>query len=74
MRLESWRTRFETAKVHEAMTPTLVLWDIDGTLLRGGGVGKRAMEAAFREVVAAATLFDLASVPFHGEGLSPGQA
>jgi len=53
------------------MTPTLILWDIDGTLLRGGGVGKRAMEAAFREVMselaapAVATL-DLASVPFHG--------
>ena len=50
------------------MTPTLVLWDIDGTLLRGNGVGKRAMEAAFREVLAtfAAASFDLASVPFHG--------
>ena len=48
------------------MTPTLVLWDIDGTLLRGNGVGKRAMEAAFREVLAtfAAASFDLASVPF----------
>jgi len=50
------------------MTPTLILWDIDGTLLRGGGVGKRAMEAAFREVLAsvATAAFDLASVPFHG--------
>ena len=44
--------------------PLLVLWDIDGTLLRGGGVGRRAMEAAFGAVLGAA--IDLRGVPFHG--------
>lgn len=42
----------------------LLLFDIDGTLLRGGGVGRRAMEAAFAEELGAET--SLAHVPFHG--------
>ena len=52
------------------MTKTLVLWDIDGTILRGGGVGRRSMEAAFREVLAGegprAGPVDLGGVAFHG--------
>ena len=44
--------------------PTIVLWDIDGTLVRGGGVGQRALEAAFREVFGAPV--DLGSIPFGG--------
>ena len=28
----------------------LLLFDVDGTLVRGGGLGRRAMEAAFRDV------------------------
>ena len=31
--------------------PSIFLYDIDGTILNGGGVGRRAMEAAFAEVV-----------------------
>jgi phosphoglycolate phosphatase-like HAD superfamily hydrolase len=31
------------------MTPTVLLFDIDGTLLLTGGAGRRAMEAAFAE-------------------------
>ena len=27
---------------------TIVLWDIDGTLIRSGGAGKLAMESALR--------------------------
>lgn len=45
--------------------PTLVLWDIDGTLMRGGGVGQRALEAAFREVFTVAAI-DLGKIPFGG--------
>jgi phosphoglycolate phosphatase-like HAD superfamily hydrolase len=53
------------------MEPVLVLWDIDGTILRGGGVGRRAMEAAFREVLDATEErdvvdVDLGTLPFHG--------
>lgn len=52
------------------MRATLVLWDIDGTILRGGGVGRRSMEAAFREVLEGegveATAVDLGGVAFHG--------
>ena len=33
------------------MRPTIFLFDIDGTILDGGGVGRRAMQAAFAEVV-----------------------
>ncbi len=47
------------------MKPTLVLWDIDGTLLRGNGIGKRTMETAFREVLGLAH-FAMDQVPFHG--------
>lgn len=44
--------------------PTVLLFDIDGTLIDGGGAGRRAMEAAFAEVVGdAAALRDL---PFAG--------
>lgn len=31
------------------MTPVLLLWDIDGTLIRSGGVGERALVRATRE-------------------------
>lgn len=31
------------------MTPTLLLWDIDGTLLHSGGSGLRALEISLRE-------------------------
>lgn len=33
------------------MAPTVFLYDIDGTLVKGGGVGRRAMTAAFTSVV-----------------------
>lgn len=33
------------------MRPTVYLFDIDGTLLEGGGSGRRAMEAGFADVV-----------------------
>jgi phosphoglycolate phosphatase len=33
------------------MRPTILLWDIDGTLIDGGGSGRLAMEEAFAEVV-----------------------
>jgi phosphoglycolate phosphatase-like HAD superfamily hydrolase len=42
----------------------LLLFDIDGTLLRGGGVGRRAMEAALSDEVGGSS--SLAHVPFHG--------
>ncbi len=32
------------------MTPTVVLFDIDGTLVSCGGAGKRAMQTAFRKL------------------------
>ncbi len=47
------------------MKPTLVLWDIDGTLLRGHGIGQRSMEAAFRDVLGL-TAFAMDTIPFHG--------
>ncbi|HJL15279.1 MAG TPA: haloacid dehalogenase-like hydrolase [Sandaracinaceae bacterium LLY-WYZ-13_1] len=34
-----------------AREPTVLLFDVDGTLLTCGGAGRRAMEAAFRETV-----------------------
>ena len=42
----------------------LILFDIDGTLLRGFGVGRRTMEAAFLDELGEAA--SLAHVPFHG--------
>lgn len=42
----------------------LLLFDIDGTLLRGNGVGRRAMEAALADELGGAA--SLAHVPFHG--------
>lgn len=41
-----------------AATSTLVLFDIDGTLLLSGGAGKRALNQAFREVFGVADAFD----------------
>lgn len=32
------------------MRPTVVLWDIDGTLITAGGAGRRAIERAFLDV------------------------
>lgn len=39
------------------MTPRLVLFDIDGTLVLTGGAGKRAMDHAFEEVFGVADAF-----------------
>jgi len=46
------------------MTPTVLLFDIDGTLLHGGGSGRRAVERVFGERFARREVFD--SVRFHG--------
>lgn len=42
----------------------LILWDIDGTLIRGGGVGSRALERAACD---AAELADVPAVDPHGK-------
>jgi phosphoglycolate phosphatase-like HAD superfamily hydrolase len=50
-------------------TNTLVLWDIDGTILRGGGIGQRVLEVAFREVLGANAddaPYDLGGLRYHG--------
>jgi phosphoglycolate phosphatase-like HAD superfamily hydrolase len=46
------------------MTPTVLLFDIDGTLLHGGGSGRRAVERVFGERFARREVFD--DVRFHG--------
>jgi phosphoglycolate phosphatase-like HAD superfamily hydrolase len=46
------------------MKPTVLLFDIDGTLLHGGGSGRRAVERVFGERFARREVFD--SVRFHG--------
>jgi len=46
------------------MTPTVLLFDIDGTLLHGGGSGRRAVERVFGERFARREVFD--AVRFHG--------
>jgi phosphoglycolate phosphatase-like HAD superfamily hydrolase len=46
------------------MTPTLVLFDIDGTLVLTGGAGRRALERAFAEVTGRAASLD--GIPFAG--------
>ncbi len=46
------------------MRPTVYLFDIDGTLLDGGGSGRRAMEGAFAEVTGDRTA--LAGIRFAG--------
>lgn len=40
------------------MRPTVLLFDIDGTLVATGGAGRRAMVAAFTDVHARADVFD----------------
>ncbi|HEU4963173.1 MAG TPA: HAD family hydrolase [Bacilli bacterium] len=40
------------------MEPTLLLWDVDGTILRNKGAGKRAMDRAFEEAFGVANAFD----------------
>ena len=37
---------------------TIVLWDIDGTLIRSGGAGKFAMESALRSAFGVRDIFD----------------
>lgn len=46
------------------MTPFLVLFDIDGTLLRPCGLGRRSLERAFAGRYGRTGVFD--GVPFHG--------
>jgi phosphoglycolate phosphatase len=46
------------------MTPTILLFDIDGTLLYGGGAGRRAVARVFGEQFARREVFD--DVRFHG--------
>lgn len=46
------------------MTPTLVLFDVDGTLVLTGGAGRRALERAFAEVSGHAASLD--GIPFAG--------
>jgi phosphoglycolate phosphatase-like HAD superfamily hydrolase len=38
--------------------PTVLLFDVDGTLLLTGGAGRRSMDRAFREVTGHANVFD----------------
>ena len=62
-----------------AMRPTVVLFDIDGTLLTCGGAGRAAMERAFVDVLGRSDTLDF---PFGGmtdraiarAGLTPGGA
>jgi len=46
----------------------LILFDIDGTLLSGGGIGRRTMGTAFQRVLGLgpASIASLGRVPFHG--------
>jgi phosphoglycolate phosphatase-like HAD superfamily hydrolase len=46
------------------MTPTILLFDIDGTLLHAGGAGRRAVVRVFGERFARREVFD--AVRFHG--------
>lgn len=46
------------------MTPTVLLFDIDGTLLHAGGAGRRAVARVFGERFARREVFD--DVRFHG--------
>ena len=48
------------------MIERLILFDIDGTLIDSAGAGKRAMESAFREVLAIDGLARAAAVPYAG--------
>lgn len=43
---------------------TIVLWDIDGTLIRSGGAGKLAMETALRSAFGLRDILD--TVPYSG--------
>ena len=43
---------------------TIVLWDIDGTLIRSGGAGKVAMETALRSAFGLTEILD--TVPYSG--------
>lgn len=47
------------------MRPTIALFDIDGTLLHADGAGRRAVEAALRELLGAPSV-DLSGVEFAG--------
>lgn len=49
---------------HHAVVRRLILWDVDGTLIRTGGVGARAIEAG---AAAAAALVDVPSVTMSGK-------
>lgn len=48
------------------MTPTIHLFDIDGTLLDGDGAGRRAMETAFAQCVGEAATAGLRALRFAG--------
>lgn len=52
------------ASHHHAMVHRLILWDIDGTLIRTGGVGARVIEAG---AAAAAALADVPQVAMSGK-------
>ncbi len=45
------------------MRPTVLLWDIDGTLISGGGAGRRAIEQAFQRRFGRSDVFGF---PFDG--------
>lgn len=49
---------------HGGVRPTLLLFDIDGTLLLSGGAGKRALNRAFADMFAVSDAFD--GVPVAG--------
>jgi phosphoglycolate phosphatase-like HAD superfamily hydrolase len=50
LRLSSQLRRSDVAIVSPPVKKTLILWDIDGTLLHSGGAGMRALTAALRTV------------------------
>src|SRR5665213_1164694 len=52
------------ARVSYPMQKTLILWDIDGTLLHSGGAGMKALETALQEVFGVAG--SLAEIDFAG--------
>ena len=50
------------------MSPTLVLFDVDGTLVNTAGAGRRALERSFREVFGLSDIAEPASrVRFNGK-------
>lgn len=54
------------------MKPTVVLYDIDGTLITTGGVGRRALEVAFEEAYGRPGTFDFSFAGMTDRGIMRG--